>query len=65
MSSTGSPGRRSLAALGGRGPVTTGGGRLRLAGQPLGFWLAAVWLAALVFFVLFAPVLGFLADPDG
>ena len=29
-----------------------------------GFRLAAVWLAALLFLVLFAPVLGFLADPD-
>ena len=59
------PGRESLAVL--RGQQTRGGGagRLRLAGQPVGFWLAGVWLAALTFFVLLAPVLGFVADPDG
>ncbi|MDE0653669.1 MAG: ABC transporter permease [bacterium] len=64
MRRVGVPGRRSLAALRGQGPVETGGSRLRLAEQPLGFWLAAVWLAALTFFVLLAPVLGFVADPE-
>ena len=59
------PGRDSLAILRGRKTRGRGAGRLGLAEQPLGFWLAAIWLAALVFFVLFAPVLGFLADPDG
>lgn len=59
------PGRDSLAILRGRKTRGGGAGRARLAEQPLGFWLAAIWLAALVFFVLFAPVLGFLADPDG
>ncbi|MYI56508.1 MAG: ABC transporter permease [Acidimicrobiia bacterium] len=59
------PGRDSLAILRGRETRGRGAGRRRLAEQPLGFWLAAIWLAALVFFVLFAPVLGFLADPDG
>lgn len=59
------PGGDSLAIL--RGGKTRGRAarRPRLAQQPFGFWLAAIWLAALVFFVSFAPVLGFLADPDG
>ena len=59
------PGARSLAVLRGRASPGTGGARPRLAGHSFGFWLAALWLAALTFFLLFAPVLGFLADPDG
>ncbi len=65
------PGRHSLAVLTGRKPLSKDDGcdkgaksRLRLAEQPLGFWLAVSWLAVLSFFVLFAPVLWFLADPD-
>ena len=58
------PGRESLAVLRGHKSRGRGTGGGRLAEQPLGFWLAAIWLAALAFFVLFAPVLGFLADPD-
>lgn len=57
------PGRESLAILRGRETRGAGGGRLRLGEQPAGFWLAGLWLAALSFFVLLAPVLGFLADP--
>ena len=59
------PGRESLALLRGRRTRRTGAGHLRLGEQPAGFWLAAVWLATLTFFLLLAPVLGFLADPDG
>ena len=59
------PGLRGLAALRGQEPPALRAGRLRLSAQPVGFWLAVVWLAALAFFVLFAPVLGFLGDPDG
>ena len=59
------PGRRALAVVRGKTPRGPAGGRFRLSEQPVGFWLAAVWLAALGFLVLFAPVLGFLADPDG
>ena len=58
------PGRESLSVLRGRETRRSGSGRLRLAEQPVGFWLAGVWLAALTFFLLFAPVLGFVADPN-
>lgn len=58
------PGRESLAVLRGRATRRSGAGRPRRAEQPLGFWLAGVWLAALTFFVLLAPVLGFVADPN-
>ncbi|MYJ14010.1 MAG: ABC transporter permease, partial [Acidimicrobiia bacterium] len=59
------PGGRSLAVLRGRAtPAGDGSGRRRLARQPVGFWLAVLWLGALSFFVLLAPVLGFLADPE-
>ena len=51
--------------LTGRRRPGVGAGRFRLAEQSVGFWLAVIWLAALTFFVLFAPVLGFLADPEG
>jgi peptide/nickel transport system permease protein len=47
-----------------RRAAATGGKRLRFGEQPFGFWLSTVWLAALMFFVLFAPVLGFVADPE-
>ena len=54
------------AFLGARRRVATAdSGRFSIAGRPLGLWLAVVWLAALAFLVLLAPVLGFLADPDG
>ena len=46
-------------------PRSAGVGRLRLAEQSVGFWLAFLWLVGLGFFLLFAPVLGFLADPEG
>ena len=59
------PGVRSLTILRGRDAGAAGTARRRLADRPFGFWLAAVWLAALAFFLLFAPVLGFLADPEG
>ncbi len=59
------PGVRSLTVLRGRDAGAAGTARRRLADQPFGFWLAAVWLAVLMFFLLFAPVLGFLADPEG
>ena len=55
---------RGLAGYRGRA-AGAGVRRFRLAEQSAGFWLAAVWLVALTFFVLFAPVLGFLADPEG
>lgn len=57
-------GRDSLA--GGVGRRARGGdaGRPRRSNRPLGLWLAAIWLGALTFLVLFAPLLGFLADPD-
>lgn len=58
------PGRESLAVLRGRRTHRTGTGRSRLGEQPAGFWLAGIWLAALTFFLLFAPVLGFVADPN-
>ena len=59
------PGRDSLAVLRGRATRSRRARRLRPTEQPVGFWVATIWLAALTFFVLFAPVLGFLADPDG
>ena len=59
------PGARALATLRGKEPRSAGVGRLRLAEQSVGFWLAFLWLVGLGFFLLFAPVLGFLADPEG
>ena len=56
---------RSATAGRGRRSPGAGAGRFRLSEVSVGFWLAAAWLAALTFFVLFAPVLGFLADPEG
>lgn len=58
---------RAVSLAGNRSRRTAGVAvrRFRLAEQSVGFWLAAVWLVALAFFVLFAPVLGFLADPEG
>ena len=58
------PGSCSLAALRGRDGGGAGGGRPRAADQSFGFWLAGLWLAALTFFLLFAPLLGFVADPE-